>query len=60
MSFNFIFRCDNNETKILTLHQEKIIRLKGCEDDLCPLDTFQQIYDSELKNCDFNQMCNID
>lgn len=54
------FRCDNNETKILTLHQEKVVHIKGCESDLCPYDKFKQLYETELKKCDFHQMCNID
>lgn len=55
-----MFRCKNNIKKILTLHQERIIRLNGCEDDFCSYDTFKQLYESQLKTCDFDQMCNID
>jgi len=56
----YAFRCNNDVAKILTLHQERIVRLKGCEDNLCLYDTFKQLYETQLKNCDFNQMCNID
>lgn len=58
--FIFIFSCTNNEQKILTLHQERIVRINGCEDDLCPYDQFKQLYKTELQNCNFNEMCNID
>jgi len=54
------FRCNNNETKILTLHQERIIHLKGCEDDLCSYDKFKQLYALELSNCNLGEMCNVD
>jgi len=55
-----IFRCSNDVKKILTLHQERIVRLNGCEDDLCSYNTFKQLYKTQLKTCDFDQMCNID
>lgn len=55
-----MFRCSNNESKILTLHQERIVHLKGCEDSLCSYDVFKRLYETQLKNCDFDQMCNID
>lgn len=58
--FVFIFRCNDNTSKILTLHQEKIIQLNGCDVDLCPYDKFKQLFETDLKNCDFNQMCDID
>jgi len=55
-----ICRCNNNETKILTLHQEKIVHLDGCEDGLCSYDRFKQLFATEIQNCDFDKMCNID
>ncbi|XP_050545652.1 multiple inositol polyphosphate phosphatase 1-like isoform X2 [Daktulosphaira vitifoliae] len=54
-----LFKC-YNDMKILTLHQEKIIRIPGCESDLCSYDTFKKIYQEKLNNCDFNKMCNIE
>jgi len=55
-----ICRCYNNETKILTLHQERIVHLNGCKDGLCSYDKFKQVFATELQNCNFDEMCNID
>lgn len=55
-----ICRCTNNETKILTLHQERIVHLNGCKDGLCSYDHFKQLFATELQHCDFDEMCNID
>ncbi|CAH1710080.1 unnamed protein product [Aphis gossypii] len=55
-----LYKCNNNETKILTLHQEKIVHLDGCEDGLCSYDRFKQLFATEIQNCDFDKMCNID
>lgn len=53
-------RCNNNETKILTLHQERIVHLNGCIDGLCSYEKFKQLFATELQNCNFDEMCNID
>lgn len=58
--FYFVFRCKNDETKVLTLHQERIVRIKGCGNDLCSYDKFKQIFKTDIENCDFDQMCNVD
>eukprot|EP00102_Acyrthosiphon_pisum_P021964 XP_016659174.1 PREDICTED: multiple inositol polyphosphate phosphatase 1 isoform X2 [Acyrthosiphon pisum] len=55
-----LYKCNNNETKILTLHQERIVHINGCKDDLCSYEKFKQLFATELKNCNFDEMCNID
>lgn len=55
-----LYKCNNDETKILTLHQERIVYLNGCKDGLCSYDKFKQLFETELQNCNFNEMCNID
>lgn len=57
----FFFRCEDG-LKVLTLHQERPIKLPGCPDDteLCPLDKLVNLYHESLYNCTFTEMCQLD
>ncbi|KAJ3646979.1 hypothetical protein Zmor_024534 [Zophobas morio] len=51
-----LFDCQD-EPKILTLHQEHIVRLPSCADsDLCTMTQFMDYYDTDSE-CLFDQMC---
>lgn len=59
-----LYKCGseiNPEQKILTLHQERPVRLTGCpsEEDLCPSDTFKKVFDMSIKDCNFERMCSL-
>lgn len=55
-----MFHCGPaNDEHILTMHQERIVRLPGCSQDLCPLESFQSIYRDHLENCHFNEICQL-
>lgn len=51
-----LFRC-GSELKVLTLHQERPVRIPNCssEDELCPLDFFSE----KVKDCNFESLCSI-
>lgn len=54
------YSCVNGK-QILTLHQERPVRLPGCPDtDLCPLHRIEEIYEDSLLKCDFADMCSLD
>lgn len=54
-----LFDCVDGE-HVLTLHQERPVKLPGCPDtDLCPLHRVQRIYKDSLLNCDFENMCTV-
>ncbi|XP_057666688.1 multiple inositol polyphosphate phosphatase 1 isoform X1 [Diorhabda carinulata] len=51
------FEC-GPETKLLTMHQENIVRLPACPDsDLCELNTVRDYYFPSINSCDFSSMC---
>uniref|UniRef100_A0A6P7FWI8 Multiple inositol polyphosphate phosphatase 1 n=1 Tax=Diabrotica virgifera virgifera TaxID=50390 RepID=A0A6P7FWI8_DIAVI len=53
------FEC-GRDTKILTMHQENIVRLPACPNtDLCSLKTFRDHYFQSLSKCDFGEMCHL-
>lgn len=58
-----LYSCRNENTaldyRILTLHQERPVRLPGCpsNEDLCNIDTFEEAFSSSINNCDFQNMC---
>ncbi|XP_065217797.1 multiple inositol polyphosphate phosphatase 1-like [Planococcus citri] len=55
------FDCSDGP-KILTLHQERPVKLPGCptSEDLCPLNIIEEIYAKSLTSCDFDAMCSLD
>lgn len=55
----FVLHNCNGIQKVLTLHQEKIIRLPSCPDtDLCELSKISDFYRSD--SCNFDEMCEND
>lgn len=55
----WFFSCDGTE-KVLTLHQENIVKLPSCPDsDLCDLRNINNYYSQSIDSCDFNVMCNV-
>lgn len=58
-SFNAFFcRCKGGD-RVLTLHQEKIVRLPMCAEDLCPLKKLMEYFQDSISNCNFNEICDI-
>lgn len=52
-----IFSCEGTP-KVLTLHQEKIVRLPSCpKSDLCDYKEILSYYRSNTDTCDFESMC---
>lgn len=51
-----LYQCQDEE-RVLTLHQERIIRLPPCKEDLCPMSVLTHAYHDSIHNCDFNKMC---
>lgn len=53
-----LYKCGDKE-KILTLHQENIVRLPICPlDDLCSLEDINDYYIKSINSCDFESLCN--
>lgn len=46
---------------VLTLHQERPIRLPGCpqDQDLCSLKTLKEQYEKHVSSCNFDELCHI-
>ncbi|XP_066997852.2 multiple inositol polyphosphate phosphatase 1 isoform X2 [Anabrus simplex] len=46
---------------VLTLHQEKIVRLPGCDqdEDLCPLNLFLKLMWDIVSGCNFEKLCSL-
>lgn len=44
----------------MLLHQERQVFIPGCpQDDLCPLETFKEIFHSSIHDCNFDEMCAV-
>ncbi|KAJ8722584.1 hypothetical protein PYW07_003764 [Mythimna separata] len=54
-----LFKCKDGD-HVLTLHQEKIIKLPMCEQELCPLEHLKEYFHESLSNCDYTDMCSLD
>ncbi|XP_067638914.1 multiple inositol polyphosphate phosphatase 1 [Eurosta solidaginis] len=57
-----LYECDKErEPMVLTLHQERPIRLPGCpqNEDFCSLKTFKEEYTKNISNCDFEELCHF-
>lgn len=52
----------SEELKILTLHQERPVRLPGCpaDEDLCEISIFENAFAQSIHKCDFQKMCSMD
>ncbi|CAB3255391.1 unnamed protein product [Arctia plantaginis] len=51
-----LFKCKGGD-RVLTLHQEKIVRLPMCSEDLCPLKKLTNYFQDSIHNCNFNEIC---
>ncbi|XP_014102497.1 multiple inositol polyphosphate phosphatase 1 [Bactrocera oleae] len=57
-----LYECNNeNGPMVLTLHQERPIRLPGCpqDQDLCSLKTLKEQYEKHVSSCNFDELCHI-
>ncbi|KAF2903049.1 hypothetical protein ILUMI_03146 [Ignelater luminosus] len=51
-----LYRCDQ-KYKVLTLHQEHVVHLPSCEEELCDLDQIKEHYNDSIHECEFDEMC---
>ncbi|ENN71133.1 multiple inositol polyphosphate phosphatase 1 [Dendroctonus ponderosae] len=52
-----LYECDGVK-KVLTMHQENIIKLPCCpESDLCEYEKIYDFYSESIESCDFDAMC---
>ncbi|XP_069365747.1 multiple inositol polyphosphate phosphatase 1-like isoform X3 [Maniola hyperantus] len=54
-----LFKCKDGD-KILTLHQEKVIKLPMCSRELCPLAELKEHFHNTIHNCNFTDLCSVD
>uniref|UniRef100_A0A2A4JZC4 2,3-bisphosphoglycerate 3-phosphatase n=1 Tax=Heliothis virescens TaxID=7102 RepID=A0A2A4JZC4_HELVI len=54
-----LFKCKDGD-HVLTLHQEKIIKLPMCDHELCPLDHLKEYFHESIYNCDYTDMCKLE
>ncbi|KAL0894031.1 hypothetical protein ABMA27_014097 [Loxostege sticticalis] len=54
-----LYKCKDGD-HVLTLHQERIIKLPMCESELCPLKHLQEHFHDSIYNCDYSDMCSLD
>ncbi|XP_023935060.1 multiple inositol polyphosphate phosphatase 1 isoform X2 [Bicyclus anynana] len=54
-----LFKCNDGD-KILTLHQEKIVKLPMCDTELCPMADLEKQFHNTIHNCNFTDICSID
>ncbi|XP_045785864.1 multiple inositol polyphosphate phosphatase 1-like [Maniola jurtina] len=54
-----LFKCKDGD-KVLTLHQEKIIKLPMCTHELCPLADLKEHFHNTIHNCNFTDLCSVD
>ncbi|KAG7198866.1 hypothetical protein KM043_015692 [Ampulex compressa] len=54
------YECVSSGTSILFIHQERVVTLKGCPDNMpCPISVMKALYPDTREECDFDAMCNI-
>nr|CAI5859808.1 unnamed protein product [Callosobruchus analis] len=54
-----LFECKEGD-KVLTLHQERVIRLPSCPNsDLCSLSQINKYYSNSIQSCNFETICSI-
>lgn len=54
---HILYRCPKEKYKILNLHNENPIIVRGCSSAFCDLDTFAKIYEPTLKDCRLETIC---
>ncbi|VVD04147.1 unnamed protein product [Leptidea sinapis] len=53
-----LYKCKDGD-KLLTLHQEKVVRLPMCDEELCPLDHLIDYYKHTIDNCIYEDICKL-
>ncbi|XP_035436952.2 multiple inositol polyphosphate phosphatase 1 [Spodoptera frugiperda] len=53
-----LFKCKDGD-HVLTLHQEKIIKLPMCKHELCPLKHLREYFHDSIFKCDYTDMCSL-
>ncbi|XP_017054892.2 multiple inositol polyphosphate phosphatase 1 [Drosophila ficusphila] len=55
------YDCEKEEPQVLVLHQERVVRLPSCPQDmdLCPLGTLRRIFAKSVENCDVKELCRV-
>ncbi|KAM3963098.1 multiple inositol polyphosphate phosphatase 1 [Aphomia sociella] len=54
-----LFKCKDGD-HILTMHQERVIKLPMCEKELCSLEHLIEYFYDSIHNCDYSDMCSLD
>ncbi|KAL4714596.1 hypothetical protein ACJJTC_006642 [Scirpophaga incertulas] len=54
-----LYRCKDGD-HVLTLHQERVIKLPMCAKELCPLQKLEEHFHDSIHNCDYSNMCSLD
>ncbi|XP_026744266.1 multiple inositol polyphosphate phosphatase 1-like [Trichoplusia ni] len=54
-----LYKCKTGD-HVLTLHQEKIIKLPMCKHELCPLDHLKKYFKNSIYNCNYDDMCGLE
>ncbi|XP_046965316.1 multiple inositol polyphosphate phosphatase 1-like [Vanessa cardui] len=54
-----LYKCKDGD-KVLSLHQERIIKLPMCNEELCPLEHLKEYFFDSIHNCDHSDMCRLD
>lgn len=52
-----LHRCSDNQLKMVTLLNEKLIKLPGCSSELCPLNEFRELFQRLDLNCNLSEIC---
>ncbi|CAK1581760.1 unnamed protein product [Parnassius mnemosyne] len=53
-----LYKCKDGD-HILTMHQERIVKLPMCDKELCPLTTLWNYFRESINDCDINDMCRL-
>lgn len=61
-SFMFDREKNNSRKYVLLTYQERILQIPGCysnENMMCPWETFQEIFENSIQNCNYNDLCDL-
>ncbi|XP_022112716.2 multiple inositol polyphosphate phosphatase 1 [Pieris rapae] len=53
-----MYKCKDGD-KILTLHQERVIKLPMCDEELCPLTLLEEYFYNSIHNCNHADICKV-
>ncbi|CAH0721784.1 unnamed protein product, partial [Brenthis ino] len=54
-----LYKCKDGD-KLLTLHQERVVKLPMCKSELCPLSHLKEYFHNSIENCDHSEMCKLE